>query len=197
MTHSFSRMLQSGDDPLYIARRVVRFASEDVGLADPAALVQAVAAYQACASIGMPECKLAVLQAVAYCARAPKSIALEDALHAAQVWFDYLSCWVDLILYIWQEVINEFGALPVPIHLRNAETKLMKSLNYGKWFFHYYFHPFSGKDYIYNPVFSPSDERVLSQKFDTFWHLFLNLFQISSNGNSSMRFTFSHLTFPL
>lgn len=108
------RMLEAGEDPLYVARRLVRFASEDVGLADPQALVQAVAAFQAAHDIGMPECNVVLAQAVAYLARAPKSNALYTAYQAVQA---------DV-----QKTINE----GVPLHLRNAPTKLMRNLDYGK-----------------------------------------------------------------
>ena len=109
-----ARMLEAGEDPLYVARRVVRFASEDIGLADPQALLQTVAAYQACHFIGMPECNVILAQAVAYCARAPKSNKLYTA-------------YLDI-----QKDIRELPAEPVPIHLRNAPTKLMKNIGYGK-----------------------------------------------------------------
>ncbi len=109
-----ARMLEAGEDPLYIARRVVRFASEDVGLADYRALEQAVAAYQACHFIGMPECSVHLTQAVIYMAMAPKSNAMETA---------YLSAKEDALSTI---------AEPVPLHIRNAPTKLMKDLDYGK-----------------------------------------------------------------
>lgn len=108
------RMLEGGEDPLYIARRLVRFASEDIGLADPNALVQAVAAYQASHFLGMPECNVILAQAVAYLARAPKSNALYVGYSAVR-----------------QDIMN-FPNEPVPLHLRNAPTKLMKELNYGK-----------------------------------------------------------------
>jgi putative ATPase len=108
------RMLEAGEDPLYVARRVVRFASEDIGLADPNALTQAVAAYQACHQIGMPECNVILAQAVAYCARAPKSNALYVAYQRIQ------------------QDIRETSNEGVPLHLRNAPTKLMKGLGYGK-----------------------------------------------------------------
>ena len=109
-----ARMLQAGEDPLYIARRVTRFASEDVGLADPRALEQAVAAFQACHMIGMPECSVHLTQAVVYMALAPKSNALDAAWMRARADAD------------------EALAEPVPLHLRNAETGLMKDLGYGK-----------------------------------------------------------------
>jgi len=108
------RMLEAGEDPLYIARRLVRFASEDVGLANSRALEQAIAAYQACHFIGMPECNVILAQAVVYLAKCKKSNALYKA---------YLKV---------QEDIEKYGNLPVPLHLRNAPTKLMKKLGYGK-----------------------------------------------------------------
>ncbi|MBQ1316554.1 MAG: replication-associated recombination protein A [Lachnospiraceae bacterium] len=109
-----ARMLEAGEDPLYVARRVVRFASEDVGLADSRALEVAVAAYQACHFIGMPECSVHLTHAVVYMACAPKSNACDVAyMEAARDASDML-------------------AEPVPLHLRNAPTKLMKELDYGK-----------------------------------------------------------------
>ncbi len=108
------RMLEAGEDPLYVARRLVRFASEDIGLADPQALVQATAAFQAAHQLGMPECNVCLAQAVVYLARAPKSNALYVAYGAVQR---------DIA-----ETSNEF----VPLHLRNAPTLLMKELGYGK-----------------------------------------------------------------
>lgn len=109
-----ARMLEAGEDPLYIARRVVRFASEDVGLADYRALEQALAAYQACHFLGMPECNVHLTQAVVYMAMAPKSNAMERA---------YLSAKADAL-----ETLSE----PVPLQIRNAPTKLMRELDYGK-----------------------------------------------------------------
>ncbi len=108
------RMLEAGEDPIYVARRLVRFSSEDIGLADPNALVQAVAAFQASHQLGMPECNVILAQCVAYLARAPKSNALYLAYGKVQ------------------RDIQELPAEPVPIHLRNAPTKLMKDLGYGK-----------------------------------------------------------------
>ena len=109
-----ARMLEAGEDPLYIARRVVRFASEDVGLADSHGLEIAVAAYQACHFIGMPECSVNLTHAVIYLAMAPKSNAMELAYNEAKV---------DA-----QKYLNE----PVPLNIRNAPTRLMKDLGYGK-----------------------------------------------------------------
>ena len=109
-----ARMLEAGEDPIYIARRVTRFASEDVGLADPRALDQAVAAFQACRLIGMPECSVHLTQAVVYMSLAPKSNAMEVA---------YMTAKADA---------EKALADPVPLHLRNAVTGLMKDLDYGK-----------------------------------------------------------------
>ena len=109
-----ARMLEAGEDPLYVARRLIRFASEDIGLADPRALEQAVAAYQACHFIGMPECSLALTQAVIYFSLAPKSNALYTAYGRASA---------DA-----QGMLAE----PVPLQIRNAPTRLMRELDYGK-----------------------------------------------------------------
>ena len=109
-----ARMLEAGEDPLYVARRVIRFASEDVGLADPGALTQAVAAYQACHFLGMPECTVHLTQAVVYMARAPKSNALYVAYESAK-----------------KDARTQLSE-PVPMQLRNAPTKLMAELGYGE-----------------------------------------------------------------
>ncbi len=109
-----ARMLEAGEDPIYIARRVTRFASEDVGLADSRALEIAVAAYHACHFIGMPECSVHLTQAVVYMSMAPKSNSMEVAYNLAKK--DAL----------------EMLAEPVPLNIRNAPTKLMKELDYGK-----------------------------------------------------------------
>ena len=109
-----ARMLERGDDPLYVVRRVVRFASEDIGLADPQALTLSMAAQQAVHFIGMPEGALALAEAVVYCALAPKSNALYRGYGAAR-----------------SDVENSRND-PVPIHLRNAPTRLMSELGYGK-----------------------------------------------------------------
>ena len=109
-----ARMLEAGEDPLYVARRVTRFASEDVGLADPRALEIAVAAYQACHFIGMPECSVHLTEAVVYLAMAPKSNAMEVAYLTAR-----------------EDALKEIDE-PVPLVIRNAPTKLMKNLGYGK-----------------------------------------------------------------
>ena len=108
------RMLEAGEDPLYVARRLVRFASEDIGMADPNALVQAMAAQQAAHFIGMPEANLALAQCVVYLASAPKSNALYAAYSGVQ------------------EDVERTRADPVPLHLRNAPTPLMRRIGYGK-----------------------------------------------------------------
>lgn len=109
-----ARMLEGGEDPLYIARRVIRFASEDVGMADPQALPLAVAAYEACHDIGMPECSVNLGEAVIYMAMAPKSNAVDVAYMEAQ------------------KDVREKRDEPVPLNIRNAPTKLMADLDYGK-----------------------------------------------------------------
>ncbi len=108
------RMLEAGEDPLYILRRMVRFASEDVGNADPMALQIAVSAMQAFQFIGLPEGNLALAQAAIYLATAPKSNAIYTGFTEVQ------------------KSIKQSGALPVPLHIRNAPTGLMKNLGYGK-----------------------------------------------------------------
>lgn len=108
------RMLEGGENPLYIARRLIRFASEDVGMADSHALQVAVAAYQACHFLGMPECDVHLTHAVTYLAMAPKSNAL------------YMAC------EECKRDVKNLRAEPVPMQLRNAPTKLMKELEYGK-----------------------------------------------------------------
>ena len=109
-----ARMLEAGEDPLYIARRMTRFACEDIGLADPRALEQAIAAYHACHFIGMPECSVHLTQAVVYMSMAPKSNAMYMAYESAKK---------DALTML---------AEPVPLIIRNAPTKLMKELEYGK-----------------------------------------------------------------
>lgn len=109
-----ARMIEAGEDPLYIARRIVRFASEDIGLANSRALEQAVAAYNACHFIGYPECNVILAQAVVYMAKCKKSNELYVAYGQAA------------------EDVRKYGNLPVPMHIRNSPTRLMKDLGYGK-----------------------------------------------------------------
>ena len=119
-----ARMLEAGEDPLYVARRVVRFAAEDVGLADPRAVELCVACYQACHFLGMPECNVHLTEAVLYVALAPKSNAVELAYNTARE---------DA-----QTMLDE----PVPLHIRNAVTKLMQEEGYGRGY--RYAHDYEG-----------------------------------------------------
>ncbi|MFH1233919.1 MAG: replication-associated recombination protein A [Patescibacteria group bacterium] len=123
-----ARMLEAGEDPLYVARRLVRFASEDIGLANSKALEQAVAVYQACHFIGLPECNVILAQAVVYLAKCQKSNELYIAYNQAS------------------QDARDFCNLPVPLHIRNAPTKLMKDLGYGK-------------NYKYSPDFDYKDKQ--------------------------------------
>lgn len=109
-----ARMLEAGEDPLYIARRIIRFASEDIGLADPRAMEQAVSCYQACHYIGMPECSTSLAQTVIYMSISPKSNAVYTAYKDAQ-----------------KDALESL-AEPVPMNIRNAPTRLMKEQGYGK-----------------------------------------------------------------
>ena len=109
-----ARMIDAGEDPRFIARRMVVFASEDIGNADPHALLVAVAAFDAVSYIGLPECRINLAQAVTYLASAPKSNASYRAIDSALA------------------EVRTSGALPVPLHLRNASTKLMKNEGYGR-----------------------------------------------------------------
>ncbi len=128
-----ARMILAGEDPLYLARRMIRFASEDIGLANNSALMLATATYDACKSIGLPECGVNLAHCAAYLAKSPKSVA---------------------VYFAHNEIISEIeksGSLPVPLHLRNAPTKLMKELNYGK-------------DYKYSPMEDSSSQTYLPEK---------------------------------
>ena len=119
-----ARMLEAGEDPLYVARRIVRFASEDIGMADSRALQIAVAAYQACHYLGMPECNVHLTHAVVYMSLAPKSNAMEAAYNAAR------------------DDAQQTMAEPVPLNIRNAPTRLMKDLHYGEGY--QYAHDYEG-----------------------------------------------------
>lgn len=123
-----SRMIEAGEEPLYIARRLIRFASEDIGLANSLALVQAISTYQACHFIGLPECNVVLAQCVVYMAKSKKSNELYTSYAMAK------------------KDVEELGNLPVPLHLRNAPTKLMKDIGYGK-------------DYKYSPEHSYKEEQ--------------------------------------
>lgn len=127
------RMLEAGEDPLYLARRMIRFASEDIGLANNSALMLATAAYDACHKIGMPECGVNLAHCAIYLAKSPKSIAAYMAYEAAK------------------KEVEASGNLPVPLHLRNAPTKLMKDLGYGQ-------------NYKYTPLQDDSQQEYLPDK---------------------------------
>ena len=122
------RILEAGEDPLYVARRLVRMAVEDIGLADPKALEQAVAAYQGSHFLGMPECDIILAQCVVYLARAKKSVSVYQAYGKVK------------------EDVKTTMDEPVPLHLRNAPTQLMKDLNYGK-------------DYKYSPDYDWQEDQ--------------------------------------
>ncbi len=128
-----ARMCEAGEDPMYIARRLVRFASEDVGVADPNALIQALAAKEAVQFVGYPECKLSLAQAVVYLALAPKSNSLYTAYESAA------------------RTVLETPPYPVPLVIRNAPTKLMKDLGYGKGYKYPHDHPDNVTDQEYLP----------------------------------------------
>ena len=155
----FARMLDGGGDPLYVARRVVRMASEDIGNADPRALSVALDAWQVQERLGSPEGELAVAQAVVYLACAPKSNAVYAAFNAARA------------------LVAERGSDEVPLHLRNAPTKLMKDMGYGAQYHYAHDRPEAyvpGEDYFprslagtrfYEPVDRGLEQR-LKQKLD-------------------------------
>jgi len=125
-----ARMLEGGEDPVYIARRLVRFASEDIGLANNTALLLANAAFDACQKLGVPECNVHLAQCVIYLSKSKKDISAYRAYESAR------------------RDVEEFGNLPVPFHIRNAPTKLMKNLGYGK-------------DYKYTPLEDSSEQEYL------------------------------------
>ncbi|MBR1793329.1 MAG: replication-associated recombination protein A [Bacteroidales bacterium] len=118
-----ARMIAGGEDPVFIARRMLIFASEDIGNANPNALLLANACFEAVTKIGYPECRITLSQCAVYLASSPKSNSTYAALNAAQ------------------EMIGKTGDLPVPLHIRNAPTKLMKELNYGKGYQYAHDHP--------------------------------------------------------
>lgn len=137
-----ARMLEAGEDPLYVARRLIRMASEDVGTADPTLLTEAVAAYQATLVIGMPECDVILAQVVVRLAEAKKSVRVYQAYSAAKRLLHSSSS---------NASSPTPDTFPVPIHLRNAPTGLMKSLGFGRDYLYEpsYAHP------VYQPFFPP------------------------------------------
>jgi putative ATPase len=172
-----ARMLESGEDPLYLARRLVRFASEDVGLADPQALPQTLAAKEAYHFLGSPEGELALVQAVIYLAAAPKSNALYTAFHGVR------------------KDIQKTQSLPVPLHLRNAQTALMKGLGYGRGYRYAHDYPDAlvPQDYLPEPLkgrryYQPTErgfEKQIKSRLD-FWRrkLAVNRSALSKNENA-------------
>ena len=124
------RMIEAGEDPLYVARRLVRFASEDVGLANNSALLLALATYEAVKNIGLPECGVHLAHTVIYLAKSPKNISAYTAYEKAKA------------------EIEKSGNLPVPLYLRNAETKLMKDIGYGKGYKHTPLEDDSNQEYM-------------------------------------------------
>ena len=160
-----ARMLFAGEDPLFIVRRLIRFATEDVGLADPQALPQALAAKEAYHFLGSPEGELALVQAAVYLATAPKSNALYRAYGAVR------------------EDVEKFQSLPVPFHIRNAPTKLMKGLGYGRGYRYAHDYPEALAPQEYLPealkgrnYYQPTDrgyEKTVGQRL-AFWRKKLN-----------------------
>lgn len=128
-----TRMIEAGEDPLYVARRMIRFASEDIGLANNSALMLASAAYDACKNTGLPECAVNLAHCAAYLAKSAKSIAVYQAYNEIRA------------------EIETSGNLPVPLHLRNAPTKLMKELGYSE-------------GYKYTPLEDDSKQEYLPAK---------------------------------
>ncbi|OGC36588.1 AAA family ATPase [candidate division WS6 bacterium RIFOXYB1_FULL_33_15] len=129
------RMLQAGEDPLYVARRLLRFASEDVGNSDPQAVILANSVYESCQKLGMPECEIFLIQLAIYLSKAPK----DNSAYVAE----------NMV----KEDIERFGNLPVPLNIRNPETKLMKDLGYGK-----------GYEYDHDLESKKSDQQCLPDK---------------------------------
>jgi len=157
------RMLEAGEDPLYIARRMVRFASEDVGNADPQALSVALSAMQAFQFIGLPEGELALAQAAVYLATAPKSNALYTGFGKVK------------------QAIHQTGTLPVPLHIRNAPTGLMKDLDYGKEYkyAHNYADAYVPQEYLPEKLrgqtyYTPTDrgyEKVIKERLEKWYRI--------------------------
>jgi putative ATPase len=145
-----ARMFAGGEDPRYIARRITRFASEDIGLADPQALVQTLAAWEAYERLGSPEGEICIAQAVIYLATAPKSNATYKAIGAAN------------------RAARETGSLMPPAHILNAPTKLMKNLGYGAGY--EYDHDtddaFSGQNYLPEGMGRPDFYRPVERGFE-------------------------------
>jgi putative ATPase len=162
------RMLWSGEDPFYIARRMVRFASEDIGNADPNALGVALNAMEAFKFLGHPEGELALAQAAIYLSTAPKSNSIYKAYGKIK------------------EAVDSYGTLPVPLHIRNAPTGLMKKLGYGKdyKYAHDYKDAYASQDYLPEKLegrlfYTPTErgyEKTIKRRLDG-WRNLKNLTQ--------------------
>lgn len=158
-----ARMIEGGEDPLYIARRIVRFATEDVGLADPNGLLLAIAARDTYHFLGSPEGELALAEAAVYLACAPKSNAIYTAFNQART------------------AVKQYGYLPVPMHIRNAPTKLMKEIGYGKGYQYAHDHENAITDQEHLPgklkgtiFYEPTDrgrEKQIKERLDTWQKL--------------------------
>jgi len=155
-----ARMLEAGEDPRYVVRRLIRFASEDVGLADPQALVLAIAVKDTVLFLGMPEANNALAQLVVYLATAPKSNSLYVGYGRVR------------------QTIGRTGTLPVPLHIRNAPTRLMKDLGYGRdyKYAHDYENAYVPQDYLPDALsgerfYRPSDrgfEKIIGERM-AYW----------------------------
>ena len=171
------RMLAAGEDPLYIARRMVRFASEDIGNADPRALTLTMSAMQAFQFLGHPEGELALAQAALYLATAPKSNSIYAAYGKVQ------------------DVVRKSGSLPVPLHIRNAPTRLMKDLGYGKnyKYAHNYKDAYAPQDYLPEKLqgqilYTPSErghEKIIKQRLEKWRSLKDKPSHISNKGKKN------------
>ncbi|NCC46885.1 MAG: replication-associated recombination protein A, partial [Bacteroidia bacterium] len=161
-----ARMLEGGEDPLFIARRMIILASEDIGLANPNGLLLAQSCFEAVHKIGMPEARIILSQTAIYLATSPKSNSAYMAIDAA---FDE---------------VRKSGDLPVPLHLRNAPTKLMKELDYGKDYKYSHSYPgnFVDQDYLPKEInskifYNPSDnnrESEISKRLQLQWKKYNN-----------------------
>jgi putative ATPase len=156
-----ARMIEGGEDVKFIARRMIIAASEDIGLANPNALLMATTAFQAVQAVGLPEARIILSQAVVYLATSPKSNSAYQAINEAQ------------------ELVKKTGNLPVPLHIRNAPTQLMKSLDYGKNYKYAHSYPgnFILQEYLpdeiagtklFEPQHNPAEEKI-KQRMQQYW----------------------------